>query len=56
VEIREGKGINRGICIGLLLPPSMPTEQDKRKSVLKISWTPEEILADPCLPLVGLQE
>jgi hypothetical protein len=33
----------------------MPTEQDKRKGVLKISWTPEKILADPLFPpLVGL--
>jgi hypothetical protein len=33
-----------------------PTRYDKGKEVLKISWTPDEILADPCLFLVGLQE
>jgi hypothetical protein len=55
VEIREGKGFNRGICIGLLLPPRCQPNRTKGKSVLKISWTPEKIFADPLFPpLVGL--
>jgi hypothetical protein len=47
VEIREGEGFNRGISIGLLLPPRCQPNRTKRKGVLKISWIPEKILADP---------
>jgi hypothetical protein len=36
MEIREGEGFNRRICIGLLLSPRCQSNRTKRKGVLKI--------------------
>jgi hypothetical protein len=52
----EGEGFSREGSPWAPFSSFDPTRYDKGKEVLKISWTPEKILADPCLLLVGLQE
>jgi hypothetical protein len=49
----EEEGEGRGFCRGLASGSSSsfdPTRYDKEKGVLKISWTPEKILAVPFSP------
>jgi hypothetical protein len=52
----EGEGFNIEGLPRASFSSFDPTRYDKGKEVLKISWTPDEILADTCLLLVGLQE
>jgi hypothetical protein len=53
---REGEG-SGGVCLGLLLFPSMPIEQDKQK-YFQDPLTPEREVHSRSLslPLVGLQK